>query len=381
MPIKMGDQFEIYFATNRRMDGSLDDPSFGERCHKDGPNFYRVGIATVEKKSNDLDEGYKVKKAIVKGEGAEIQNEEEEIPEEKKRGSDELFEDISRAIAHDQCDALVYIHGFANTFESSISRAAQLREHYRIGHGSNAKHPLVFAFCWPSNGEVFPPWEYSSDRSDAREAGPAMARTLLRFSDYVRRNGDPCEQRIHLVAHSMGNWALRHAVQALATMNLGNRLEPIFDNALLMAADEDDDAFEMDHKLKPLVRLARRIHVYHSADDLSLVISDTTKFNPDRLGYDGPRDVSKINKRIVSVDCEHVDDTEFAHVNHQYYRRRQEVIADVRHVLAGERPGSIPGRDEIRAGRHYRIRPAKDKRASVLRTPKDPVRPKYHGRR
>ena len=397
MPVEIDKPFKIYFATNRRMNGNPEDPDFGDRCHADGPDFYRVGTATVEKKSDDLDEGYAVDPIIVKKEGKETDQEKEEnegkeevkeegkkedrTPDQDKRGSDELFADIRRDVDSDPRDVLVYIHGFANKFKSAISRAAQLHEHYRIGPGEDAKHPLVFAFCWPSNGNVTPPWEYFSDRDDAREAGPAMARALLRFSDYMRRNGDPCEQRIHLVAHSMGNWALRHAVQALALLDSGSRLEPLFDNVLLMAADEDDDAFERNDKLKPLLKLARRIHVYHSSDDLSLVISDRLKFNPDRLGYDGPRDISKIDKRIISVDCENVDDTEVAHVNHQYYRRRPEVISDVRHVLAGMRPGSIPGRIEIQSGRHYRIQPTEEEPSAVLDTPKNPVKPRYHGHR
>ena len=163
------------------------------------------------------------------------------------------------------------------------------------------------------------------------------------------------------------------------TMNSGSRLEPIFDNVFLMAADEDDDAFEKNHKLKPLLRLARWIHVYHSDDDRSLVISDTTKFNPNRLGFDGPRNLSAIDKRVFVVDCEDVDDTEFLHVNHQYYRSRPEVIDDVRHVLAGKRPSSIPNRVAIEPGRHYRIKPSVGRKSAVLTTPRKPVSPNYFG--
>lgn len=386
MPIEIGQTFPIYFATNRRLRRSQKEP-FGVRPHVDGPDFYRVGIATVEKKSNDLDKGYRVSEIEVKKEGKEEDIDKGEIEtkgdiaDQDKRGSDELFADIRRDIDGDPRDALVYIHGFANTFEGSISRAAQLHEHYRIGPDEDAKHPLVFAFSWPSNGNVTPPWEYFSDRDDARLTGPAMARSMLRFRDFLVRKRNPCKQRIHLVAHSMGNWALRHAVQALAIADVDRQPQRLFENVFLMAADEDDDAFEEDCKLKPLLNLARRIHVYHSDDDRSLVISDTTKFNPNRLGFDGPRNLSATDKRIVAIDCEDVDDTEFLHVNHQYYRRRPEVIADVRHVLAGKRPSSIPNRVAIEPGRHYKIKPAVSRPTAVLSTPKKPVSPIYPGHR
>ena len=361
MPVEKGDKFNIYFATNRRNGGTEEKPNFEDRPHLLGPDFYRVGIAEVEKVSDDLDDGYKVNNYEIKGEGN---------TDEQDRGSDKLFKEIHEKVRDSKRDVLVYIHGFGNTFESALSRAAQLREHYLVGRpGKDLQHPVVFAFCWPSNGVIIPPWEYFSDRNDARSSGPAMARTMQRFTDFMRRNGNPCNQRIHLVAHSMGNWALRHAVQALLDLNPGRELETVFDNVFLMAADEDDDAFERNSKLKPLLQLARRIHVYHSSDDLSLVISDTTKFNPNRLGYDGPRNLAKIDEKIIAIDCEEVDDSEVLHVNHQYYRRRPEVIADVRYVLAGRRPSNIPNRVEIQSGRHYRIKPAVGKPSPVLTDP------------
>lgn len=45
--------------------------------------------------------------------------------------------------------------------------------------------------------------------------------------------------------------------------------------------------------------------------------------------------------------------------NHQYYRKRAEVITDVHQVLAGIAPGQMPGRDCIAARFCFHIRPAK----------------------
>ena len=102
----------------------------------------------------------------------------------------------------------------------------------------------------------------------------------------------------------MGNWALRHAVLGFRQLLEGQRLPKVFDNAFLMAADEDDDCFETPEKLGLLPQLARQIHVYHSANDIALDVSDHTKFNRERLGSHGPRTHSGISTRITSVDCE-----------------------------------------------------------------------------
>lgn len=351
MAYKKGDKLKVYFGTNRNLTERGGKPVFGDRFHQDGPHFYRVGSAIAEKVSNDLDEGYEVKSVALVGEGGGP-------GEEKQLGSTALFAEIKAEMAKKERDAIILLHGFANSFEDVFVRAAQLQDAYVVKpkRGGAATHPILFAFCWPSNGRVVPPWEYFSDRDDAKASGTAIARAVMRFTEFMAAEGDAqCRRRIHLVAHSMGNWALRHTVQGLKELNGGQTLPTVFENIFLMAADEDDDALELDHKLKPLTELGRRIHVYHSNDDTALVVSDKTKFNPDRLGFNGPRTFSGLSTRVVAIDCEDVDDTEFAQLNHQYYRRRPEVVRDVRAVLAGARPSDIADRAEVEPGRRYRI--------------------------
>jgi esterase/lipase superfamily enzyme len=202
-----------------------------------------------------------------------------------------------------------------------------------------------------------PPWEYHNDRDDAEASGKAMARFLMRFIDFLRASDERCDQCLHLVAHSMGNWVLRHAVQGIRSLLDDGRLPTLFENIFLMAADEDEDALKHDHKLGFLSQLCRAALVYHSPGDGALIISDTTKFNPDRLGADGPKTFSGLSNRIVAIDCGEVDFTQVAHVNQQYYRLRPEVITDVRHLLSGRfRPDAVPGRVVVESGRRYRIR-------------------------
>ena len=168
-----------------------------------------------------------------------------------------------------------------------------------------------------------------------------------------------------LVAHSMGVYALRHAVQEVKKQVDQARLPRLIDNAFLMAADEDADALAKDYKLGPLFELARQVHVYHAVDDLALIVSDTTKFNPDRLGERGPKNLSDDISRLHVIDCGKVSDTKLSHGRHQYYRFAPEVLRDVRQVLAGKPPDEIKGRDPIEPGRRYRLRRSKKLRAKV----------------
>src|SRR3546814_5903613 len=106
---------------------------------------------------------------------------------------------------------------------------------------------------------------YADDRGRARMSGPALGRAILKATDYIRNTprSERCDGRIHLLCHSMGNWALRGAVQAMRTF-VGNNIPPLFDEVILAAADEDDDTLQMGHKVGPLLRGCRRVTVYRS---------------------------------------------------------------------------------------------------------------------
>lgn len=343
----------VYFATNRSYDGTL-PTDYGDRFHPLGPQFYRVGWADVVKVSNDPDDGYKVKSVKT----APEKSGKEKDDEGAKLGSKGIFTTLREGPDKEECakDILVYVHGFSNDFKNTLCRAAQLMDAYAVTRNGETTVPDMFAFAWPSDASTTP-WGYASDRDDAAQSGIAMARALKRLIDFLDEQDSKCGRRLHLVAHSMGNWALRHAVLGIRALLGSARLPKIFDNAFLMAADEDDDAFEHQTKLGLLPELARSIHVYHSVDDLALTISDKTKFNPDRLGSAGPRTFSGISTRISGIDCSKVDETKTLHANHQYYRLRPEVIADVRAVIAGAlRPDEIPGREVVESGRRYRLK-------------------------
>ena len=361
---------EVYFATNRNRQAG--DGYFGERFHRDGPGFYRCGRAVVN---------YDADRDEYTFDGAQVDGERRPNPETGNRGykgSSAMFKRIRDRLQAENRDAIVLIHGFGSTFEQSLARGAELVREYRVNRASDnpdapeEKSPIVVVFSWPSNGRVFPPWEYYSDREDAQQSGDAIARFFMRFWDFVRDPGNrvnngrvnmgaghplPCDRRVHLVAHSMGNWALRAAVQSVKRLMDGRQVPKVFDNVFLMAADADDDALSHPEKLQPILDMARAVHVYHAGNDTALTVSDWTKFNPDRLGADGPRSFTDLPPHVTAVDCSDVSRTELSHGNHQYYRMRPEVTADVRHVLTGTyRPDRVPNRAAVAPGHRYRIK-------------------------
>jgi esterase/lipase superfamily enzyme len=207
----------------------------------------------------------------------------------------------------------------------------------------------MLMFGWPSAGAGVAPRTYSDDRQRAQASGVALARAILKGTDFIRNTpkGERCDTPIHLLAHSMGNWALRGAVQAMRTF-VGNNIPPLFDEVLLMAADEDDDTLALTHKMAPLLRGCRRTTVYYNHQDIALKGSDVAMGNPDRLGRSGPKDVAQITK-IVPVNVSPViawDAPDFTEddTGHQYYRHNAVVRTDVLQVLQGKLDTDIAGR-------------------------------------
>ena len=250
----------------------------------------------------------------------------------------------------------------------------------------------MFVFTWPSRGSPvgvpLPYADYAHDRGTAAASGPAVARTIRRLYDYVDSLSQEarCGQSIHLLCHSMGNYVLRNAVQALmrlpdpgagapgddiramAALSAAapdpSVLRKSFDRIVLAAADEDEDAFDDPLKLKYLPRLGQSVTVYHSPRDWVLnTLSAVTKFNGPRLGSNGPDNMGTISDKVSAVDVSDVISFEQDPENHQYYRVFPAVRDDIVSVLSGLAPNQIPNRTAVSEGR-WRIGVAPTRRAS-----------------
>lgn len=342
----------VYFATNRRNAGTESKPKFTGEFHEKGPHYLRFGSAEVEAPAGGMGK-YTVNSVELAPESIPTGPGRKSAP---KLGSRAVFDELRDIMKTEERDVIVLIHGFAATFEDALERAAQVKTLY----GGDLRPLEVFVFSWPADGTMVPYLSYHSDRADAKTSGVAMARALLKLIEWFGVTGPRrfCWQSIHLVAHSMGNYALRHALQGVIAELGRDRLPRVFQNVFLMAADEDADAFEHEHKFARLASLADAVHVYYAADDGALKISATTKNNEERLGATGPRLLSGLPQKVTLVDCRRVNDTTLAEQGHQYYRNRPEVVADVRQVLQGKLPDEVSDRDYVPDKRAFRIRPA-----------------------
>lgn len=294
-----------------------------------------------------------------------------------KLGSTEIFDGLRHCMTQPgERPTIAFVHGFSNGFWDSIERAGMIAAYYT----AQDFYPNVFVFSWPSRGPTVgiptPIVDYAHDRANAERSGDAMARALrilLRYADNLPADAW-CNQKIHLLAHSMGVYALRYAVQALlaappitppdvgrdigpspqmaaamAAMPEGPsviaRLRGFFDEVVLAAADEDEDAFGDPKKLRLLPRMAARVSVYHTREDWILSrLSKYSKFNGPRLGTDGPENIATISDKVRAIDVSKAADYFDEMQGHQYYRQFDAVRDDIVAVLRGVRDLDIKNR-------------------------------------
>jgi esterase/lipase superfamily enzyme len=338
-------RLRVFFVTNRNHQPTNKKAVFGAKFNPDGVAALRYGCADFDA-SGDFP---------VLSEVSVYSETRGPTPTAgfTKQGSAGFLDDLRDHMRTGCADTIVFIHGFNVTFAEALDAASRISSQIVI----EGKPVNVVLFSWPSDGKAVPFMSYYSDRDDARSSGAALARAFLKLVDFLEgmKEKDVCGRRLHLLAHSMGNYVLRIGLQALIAKD-PRALLRVFHEIVMAAPDEDDDAFETDEKLRLLPRLARRVTVYHNESDRALLISDKTKANPDRLGADGPRMLDLLPKKVVVVDCSRVAASADALARHTFFINCPPVSADLLQTLEGVETSAISNRDAIRAERAYRIR-------------------------
>jgi esterase/lipase superfamily enzyme len=278
-------------------------------------------------------------------------------------------------------DILVFVHGADNSFSDAITRAAYNQAWLAAGQGKGSHRIFdMIVFTWPGRcysdanflGEANPIGDladYRHDQEQARRSDFHLALFLRQTSALRRRIGN---RRLHLLCHSMGNYALAGAVEFLFSGRDAPPPARIFDEIILAAADERADGFFLpdDRRLSDLWRLGHEITVYSNRNDVLMTASHWVNGNY-RLGYDGPP--NKANTGFFSpsvydfVDCTGIDDS-FGHGlldSHQYYRESPKVRADILGVLAGLDGPGLTGRDRDAKRNVYTLFPPDNMVASL----------------
>jgi len=218
-----------------------------------------------------------------------------------------------------QKEALVFVHGFKVSFPEAVLRTAQIA--YDLGFDGA---PITYS--WPSQATLSGV-AYHADETNAEWTVPHLERFL---TEVASRSG---AQRIHLIAHSMGNRPLTAALTRIAA-RMGPNSRPLFEHIVLTAPDIDTDTFLQ--LAGEFSRPGRRTTLYASSNDKALQFSREIHGGYPRAGDSG-RDVVVV-RGLDTVDVSSVD-TSF--LGHSYYGENRSVIADLFGLI---RDGKTPDR-------------------------------------
>lgn len=202
-------------------------------------------------------------------------------------------------------EVLFFIHGYKSDLDISLETVKKL--HYRYVENEDSPIKKIVLFTWPAMGKVL---KYRNDARDAKASGYALVRAMRKYSafleEYITKQQD-CKQRIHLMAHSMGNRVL-HAMMEDLSNDEEQNLNNLFSEAILVGADVAYDVMEKPSPMYDLIDICERIHILYHRKDRALGISETTKNAFNRLGRWGVKNSRNIPDDVFQYDITHVKD-------------------------------------------------------------------------
>jgi esterase/lipase superfamily enzyme/tetratricopeptide (TPR) repeat protein len=210
--------------------------------------------------------------------------------------------------------AFVFVHGYNVTFDNALYRTAQIA--YDLGFDG-----VPFLYSWPSGGGLT---GYLYDRDSAAQS----VGYLRQFIELVATESKAT--RVHLIAHSMGNVPLLHALEKIRLTG-GLKGGAALSQIILAAPDIDRDVFEM--LATEISSVSQGVTLYASSADKALLASGTIAGGMLRAG-DVPPPPSEplVVKGVETIDVT-ATSTDFFGLNHSGFAEKAELLSDVRLLL------------------------------------------------
>lgn len=208
-------------------------------------------------------------------------------------------------------DALIYVHGFKQTFETAVLDAAQLSDGIRF-------RGRTMAFSWPSRAGLF---DYAYDRDSAMWSRDAFERVL---SSLV---SSPGGGRVHIVAHSMGTMLTLESLRQLYG-RYGDTVTSKIGAVVFAAPDIDMDVFSS--AVQRIGPLAGKITVIASTNDRALALSGQLAGGMTRVGAAEKAVIARLGVRVVDASQEG-----WGIINHDLFLSNSEVQKVIRRSIDG----------------------------------------------
>jgi len=223
----------------------------------------------------------------------------------------------------------LFIHGYNNSFEYAVLRAAQIGYDLGLGQG-------IGLFSWPSKGKVL---GYLADKAAADSSKYLLADFIEEFITNSESGG------INVIAHSMGCHCLLGALEVLSN-NRKSVLRQL-DQVIMAAADVDTSI--MPQLGMNAVKYSKRTTSYVSDKDIPLAISGWAHKFP-RVGITPPTYV------LEGMDTVLVNNKDLGFLSHGYVGSSRSVLTDIHALLKGNEHPSKRSMVEVAGPDFWRIK-------------------------
>lgn len=257
-------------------------------------------------------------------------------------GTQRLFYELYKNMSStkQRSDVMIFIHGYAYDFDDELKAIIDLKKLFIDNPESPVEHILFVS--WPASSSIIP-LTYFDDKAASINSGNSLMRLFYFYTQFLKdifsnKVLAPCNQRIHITAHSMGNRVLQSMLYSLKRENILR----VIDQVLLLNADVSYKVFEdSEDSFNKLPLLANRVSIYLNRKDAILGISQFTKniLTP-RLGKNGPSNIEHFKDIVSIIDCTFIEDDllntlKFDVGNHWGYLSSSQVQQDIFQNLNG----------------------------------------------
>ncbi|HEY6995276.1 MAG TPA: alpha/beta fold hydrolase [Xanthobacteraceae bacterium] len=215
------------------------------------------------------------------------------------------------AATGDVRDALIYVHGFNQTFETAALDAVRLSDGIRF-HGDTV------AFSWPSRAKLF---DYGYDRESAMWSRDALQRLLEGLM------ASPNIGRIHIVAHSIGTMVTMEALRQLYAAR-GDAGAARIGAVVFASPDIDKDVFAS--SVERIGPIARNVTLITAANDRALALSGWIAGGITRVGAAHKAQLAKLGLRVIDAS-----EQGWGIINHDLFLSNARVRGVVRAAIDG----------------------------------------------
>jgi esterase/lipase superfamily enzyme len=224
--------------------------------------------------------------------------------------SADFWANVKHSLAQEDEDeriALVFIHGYNVTFDGAAQCAAQI--------GCDLGMPMTAFYSWPSQGTIR---GHQADEASIKGSEPQILKFLTEFAAVT--NAD----RIHLIAHCMGNRGLLRSIAKIAEKFQGQNTVP-FGQIFLVAPDEDPEVFGNLATAYPTI--AERTTLYIANQDRATATLGY-RHNRNRTGFSPPITI------VPGIDTIDITKTDLSLLGHGYFSDDRDVLYDMRDLLS-----------------------------------------------